>query len=126
MLGQSFKTAPLILTINMEIDMRKLIQKWLGIVDYGDNIASLLGLRARIEDLESKCDDLKYDFEGLEYTVSELEIRVDELESIDFDDLKYDLKSETDSLKEEVEEVLSNFESMTEGYTVSVKLNPPS
>jgi len=28
-------------------------------------------------------------------------------------------------LKEEVNEVLSNFESMTEGYTVSVKLNPP-
>ena len=51
---------------------------------------------------------------------------VDELESIDFDDLKYDLKSETDSLKEEVNEVLSNFELMTEGYTVSVKLNPPS
>ena len=106
--------------------MKKLIQKWLGIVDYGDNIASLLGLRARIEDLESKCDDLKYDFENLEYTQSDMECRIDELESHDFDDLKYDMKSEVDSLKEEVAEVLSNFESMTEGYTVSVKLNPPS
>ena len=53
-----------------------------------------------------------------------MECRVDELESIDFDDLKFDMKSEVDSLKEEVNEVLTNFESMTEGYTVSVKLNP--
>jgi len=127
MLGQSFKTAPLILTINMEIDMKKLIQKWLGIdtkiqsliLEWNDSLE-------RIRDLESKCDDLKYDFEGLEYTVSDLECRIDEVESIDLEDIKFDLKSETDSLKEEVNEVLSNFESMTEGYTVSVKLNPPS
>jgi len=127
MLGQSFKTAPLILTINMEIDMKKLIQKWLGIdtkiqsliLEWNDSLE-------RIRDLESKCDDLKYDFESLEYTVSDLECRIDEVESIDLEDIKFDLKSETDSLKEEVNEVLSNFESMTEGYTVSVKLNPPS
>jgi len=105
--------------------MRKLIQKWLGIIDSNSVFLELEGAFERIRDLESKCDDLKYDFESLEYTQSDLECRVDEVESIDFDDLKYDLKSETDSLKEEVNEVLSNFESMTEGYTVSVKLNPP-
>lgn len=105
--------------------MKKLIQKWLGIIDSNSAFTELEGAFERIRDLEFKCDDLKYDFEGLEYTVSELEIRTDELESIDFDDLKYDIKSEVDSLKEEVNEVLSNFESMTEGYTVSVKLNPP-
>ena len=99
--------------------MKKILQKWLGIIDSNDFIE-------RIRHLESLCDDLKYEQENLEYNLGELEIRVDELESIDFDDLKYDLKSETDSLKEEVNEVLSNFELMTEGYTVSVKLNPPS
>jgi len=107
--------------------MKKLIQKWLGIdtkiqsliLEWNDSLE-------RIRDLESKCDDLKYDFESLEYTVSDLECRIDEVESIDLEDIKFDLKSETDSLKEEVNEVLSNFESMTEGYTVSVKLNPPS
>jgi len=98
--------------------MKKILQKWLGIVDSNDFIE-------RIRHLESLCDDLKYEQENLEYNLGELEIRVDELESIDFDDLKYDLKSEAESLKEEVNEVLSNFESMTEGYTVSVKLNPP-
>ena len=106
--------------------MKKLLQKWLGIdtkiqsliLEWNDSLE-------RIRDLEYKYDDLKYDFENLEYTVNELEMRVDELESIDFDDLKYDLKSEADSLKEEVNEVLSNFEVLTEGYTVSVKLNPP-
>jgi archaellum component FlaC len=109
----------------MEIDMKKLIQKWLGIIDSNSAFLELEGAFERIRDLESQHQDIKYDFENLEYTVNELEMRVDELESIDFDDLKYDLKSETDSLKEEVNEVLSNFESMTEGYTVSVKLNPP-
>jgi archaellum component FlaC len=125
MLGQSFKTAPLILTINMEIDMKKLIQKWLGIIDSNSVFLELEGAFERIRDLESEYQDIKYDFEGLEYTVSELECRIDELESHDFDDLKYDLKSETESLKEEVNEVLTNFEVLTEGYTVSVKLNPP-
>ena len=52
-------------------------------------------------------------------------MRVEEIESIDLENIKSDIKFETDSLKEEVNEVLSNFESMTEGYTVSVKLNPP-
>ena len=99
--------------------MKKLIQNWLGIVDSNDFIE-------RIRHLESLCDDLKYEQENLEYNLNELEIRVDELESHDFDDLKYDMKADVDSLKEEVAEVLSNFESMTEGYTVSVKLNPPS
>jgi len=98
--------------------MKKLLQKWLGIVDSNDFIE-------RIRHLESLCDDLKYEQENLEYNLGELEIRVDEIEAIDIENLKYDLKSETDSLKEEVNEVLSNFELMTEGYTVSVKLNPP-
>ena len=106
--------------------MKKLIQKWLGIIDSNTALSEVEDVLERIRDLESKCDDLKYDFENLEYTQSDMECRLDEVESIDFDDLKYDLKSEAESLKEEVNEVLSNFESMTEGYTVSVKLNPPS
>ena len=112
--------------------MKKLIHKLLGIDGYYDFVKKILVTEARIRDLEIRVDalqdsshDLKYEQESLEYNLGELEIRVDEIESIDFDDLKYDLKSETDSLKEEVNEVLSNFESMTEGYTVSVKLNPP-
>ena len=105
--------------------MKLFIQKWLGIIDSNSAFAELEGVLERIRDLEFKCDDIKYETENIEYTVSELEMRTDELESIDFDDLKYDMKSEVDSLKEEVNEVLSNFESMTEGYTVSVKLNPP-
>ena len=63
--------------------------------------------------------------ESLEYNLGELEMRVDEIESIDIENLKDNLKYEVNSLKDEVNEVLSNFESMTEGYTVSVKLNPP-
>ena len=105
--------------------MKKLIQKWLGIIDSNSALYEIEGVLERIRDLESKCDDLKYDFDNLEYTQSDLECRVDEVESIDIEDLKSNLKYETDSLKEEVNEVLSNFESMTEGYTVSVKLNPP-
>ena len=105
--------------------MKKLIQKWLGIIDSNSAFLELEGAFERIRDLESKCDDLKYDFDNLEYTQSDLECRVDEVESIDFDDLKFDMKSEVDSLKEEVNEVLTNFEVLTEGYTVSVKLNPP-
>ena len=58
--------------------------------------------------------------------MGELEIRVDEIEAIDLENTVYDTKSEINSLKEEVNEVISNFENMTEGYTVSVKLNPPS
>ena len=106
--------------------MKKLIQKWLGIIDNNTSLSEVEDAFERIRDLESKCDDLRYDFENLEYTQNDLECRIDELESHDFDDLKYDLKSEAESLREEVNEVLSNFESMTEGYTVSVKLNPPS
>ena len=105
--------------------MKKLIQKWLGIIDSNSAFTELEATLERIRDLESKCDDLKYDFDNLEYTQSDMECRVDELESIDFDDLKYDMKSEVESLKEEVNEVLTNFEVLTEGYTVSVKLNPP-
>jgi archaellum component FlaC len=107
--------------------MKKLLQKWLGI---DTKIQSLIlewnDCLERIRDLESQYQDIKYDFEGLEYTVGDIDSRVEDLENIDFDDLKYDMKSEVESLKEEVNEVLSNFESMTEGYTVSVKLNPPS
>lgn len=105
--------------------MRKLIQKWLGIIDSNSALSEVEYAFERIRDLESKCDDLKYEQESLEYNLGELEMRVDEIEAIDIENLKYDLKSETDLLKDEVNEVLSNFESMTEGYTVSVKLNPP-
>ena len=105
--------------------MRKLIHKLLGIDGYYDFMKKILVVEAEIRDLKIKCDDIKYETENCEYTVNELEMRVDEIEAIDIEDLKYDLKSETDSLKDEVNEVLSNFESMTEGYTVSVKLNPP-
>ena len=99
--------------------MKKILQKWLGIVDSNDFIE-------RIRHLESLCDDLKYGQENLEYNLGELEIRVDEIEAIDIENLKDDMKYEVNNLKDEVNEVLSNFESMTEGYTVSVKLNPPS
>jgi len=105
--------------------MKKLIQKWLGIIDSNSALYEIEGILERIRDLESKCDDLKYDFENLEYTQSDIDSRVEDLENIDFDDLKFDMKSEVDSLKEEVNEVLTNFEVLTEGYTVSVKLNPP-
>ena len=99
--------------------MKKILQKWLGIVDSNEFIE-------RIRHLESLCDDLKYEQENLEYNLGELEIRVDEIEAIDIENLKDDMKSEINYLKDEVNEVLTNFESMTEGYTVSVKLNPPS
>lgn len=112
--------------------MRKLIHKLLGIDGYYDFMKKILVAEARMTDLKIRVDaledssnDLKYEQESLEYNLNELEIRVDEIEAIDIENLKDDLKIETDSLKEEVEEVLSNFESMTEGYTVSVKLNPP-
>ena len=98
--------------------MKKILQKWLGVVDSNEFIE-------RIRHLESQCDDLKYEQENLEYSLGELEIRVDEIEAIDIENLKDDMKSEVNYLKDEVNEVLTNFESMTEGYTVSVKLNPP-
>lgn len=105
--------------------MKKILQKWLGIIDSNTALSEVEHVLERVRDLESLCDDLKYEQENLEYNLGELEVRVDEIEAIDIENLKYDLKSETDSLKEEVNEVLSNFELMTEGYTVSVKLNPP-
>ena len=106
--------------------MKKLLQRWLGITN--SNIAFFEELEHalnRVRDLESLCDDLKYEQENLEYNLSELEVRVDEVEEIDIQEMKENLKNEVDLLKQEVNEVLSNFESMTEGYTVSVKLNPP-
>ena len=112
--------------------MRKLIHKLLGIDGYYDFMKKILVVEARMRDLEIRVDalqdsshDLKYEQESLEYNLGELEIRVDEIEAIDLENTVYDTKSEIDSLKEEVNEVLSNFERMTEGYTVSVKLNPP-
>ena len=101
--------------------MRKLIHKLLGIDGYYDFVKKILVTEAKIRDLEIRVDalqdssdDLKYEQESLEYNLGELEIRVDEVESIDIE-----------NLKEEVKKVISNFENMTEGYTVSVKLNPP-
>ena len=101
--------------------MRNLIHKLLGIDGYYDFVKKILVAEARMRDLEIRVDalqdssdDLKYEQESLEYNLSELEIKVDEVESIDIE-----------NLKDEVKEVISNFENMTEGYTVSVKLNPP-
>jgi uncharacterized coiled-coil protein SlyX len=101
--------------------MRKLIHKLLGIDGYYDFVKKILVAEARMRDLEIRVDalqdssdDLKYEQESLEYNLGELEIRVDEVESIDIE-----------NLKDEVKKVISNFENMTEGYTVSVKLNPP-
>lgn len=112
--------------------MRKLIHKLLGIDGYYDFVKKILVAEARMRDLEIRVDalqdsshDLKYEQESLEYNLGELEMRVDEIEAIDLENTVYDTKSEIDSLKEEVNEVISNFENMTEGYTVSVKLNPP-
>lgn len=101
--------------------MRKLIHKLLGIDGYYDFVKKILVAEARMRDLEIRVDalqdlsdDLKYEQESLEYNLNELEIRVDEIEAIDIE-----------NLKDEVKKVISNFENMTEGYTVSVKLNPP-
>ena len=101
--------------------MRKLIHKLLGIDGYYDFVKKILVAEARMRDLEIRVDalqdssdDLKYEQESLEYNLGELEMRVDEVESIDIE-----------NLKDEVKKVISNFENMTEGYTVSVKLNPP-
>src|SRR5210317_502143 len=101
--------------------MRKLIHKLLGIDGYYNFVEKILVAEARMRDLEIRVDalqdssdDLKYEQESLEYNLGELEIRVDEVESIDIE-----------NLKDEVKKVISNFENMTEGYTVSVKLNPP-
>lgn len=105
--------------------MKKLIQKWLGIIDGNTAYLELEGALERIRDLESLCDDLKYEQENLEYNLSELEIRVDEIEEIDIQNFKDNLKDKVNALKDEVNDVLSDFEIMTEGYTVSVKLNPP-
>lgn len=90
--------------------------------------AEMQELRDNLEYLESQYDDTKYLAEDLESQVSELESRIDEKEDeLDnsFVDLENRLETEIDSLKEEVNEVLTDFEKMTEGYTVSVKLNPP-
>jgi archaellum component FlaC len=94
--------------------MKLFIQKWLGIIDSNSAFTELEHALNRIRDLESQYDDLKYDFESFEYNLGELEIKIDEIESIDLE-----------NIKEKVNEVLTDFESMTEGYTVSVKLNPP-
>jgi len=94
--------------------MKLFIQKWLGIIDSNSAFTELEHALNRIRDLESQYDDLKYDFESFEYNLGELEIKIDEIESIDLE-----------NIKEKVNKVLADFESMTEGYTVSVKLNPP-
>ena len=91
-------------------------------------LAEINQLREDLEYLESQYDDTKYLAEDLESQVSELESRIDEKEDeLDnsFVDLENRLETEVVSLKEEVNEVLTDFEKMTEGYTVSVKLNPP-
>ena len=105
--------------------MKLFIQKWLGIIDSNSAFTELEHALNRIRDLESQYDDLKYDLESFEYNLGELEIRIDEIESIDIQDMKKDLEFEKDLLKQNVDVILSDFKSMTEGYTVSVKLNKP-
>ena len=105
--------------------MKLFIQKWLGIIDSNSAFTELEHALNRIRDLESQYYDLKYDLESFEYNLGELEIRIDEIESIDIQDMKKDLEFEKDLLKQNVDVILSDFKSMTEGYTVSVKLNKP-
>ena len=80
--------------------MRKLIHKLLGIEGYYDFVKKILVAEARMKDLEIRVDalqdssdDLKYEQESLEYNLGELEIRVDEIESIDIQDIKYEVKN---------------------------------
>ena len=100
--------------IYMEIIMKKILQQWLGI---NVNTVEIENLFERMRDLESKVDDLKYDLENVEYKADELENRVDEVEEIDIETLK--------ETKKELDRVVDEFEIMKDGYTVSVKLNPP-
>ena len=107
--------------------MKLFIQKWLGIIDSNSAFTELEHALNRIRDLESQYDDLKYEQENFEYTMCELEGTVNEIveEPINIKEIKENLKYEMTELKEDINEVLADLESMTEGYTVSVKLNPP-
>ena len=51
--------------------MKKLLQKWLGIIDSNTALSEVEYAFERIRDLESKCDDLKYEQESLEYNLGE-------------------------------------------------------
>lgn len=86
--------------------------------------AEMQELRDNLEYLESQYEDTKYLTEDLESQVSDLESRADDFEYAT-DNIRTDLESDFRGLQTEVNEVLTNFETMTEGYTVSVKLNPP-
>ena len=86
--------------------------------------AEMQELRDNLEYLESQYEDTKYLAENLELQVSELESKADDFEYAT-DNIRTDLESDFRGLQEEVNEVLTDFETMTEGYTVSVKLNPP-
>ena len=94
--------------------MKKILQQWLGI---NVNTVEIENLFERMRDLESKIDDLKYELENVEYKADELEGRIDEVEEIDIGTLR--------ETKKELDRVVDEFESMKDGYTVSVKLNPP-
>ena len=86
--------------------------------------AEMQELRDNLEHLESQYEDTKYLAEDLESQVSELESKADDFEYAT-DNIRTDLENDFQGLQEEVNEVLTDFEKMTEGYTVSVKLNPP-
>ena len=86
--------------------------------------AEMQELRDNLEYLESQYEDTKYLAEDLESQVSDLDSRADDFEYAT-DNIRTDLESDFRGLQEEVNEVLTDFETMTEGYTVSVKLNPP-
>lgn len=94
--------------------MRDKLQKWLGIHTMNKEV---IMLGERLRELEAQYDDLKYETENNEYRSGELEMRIDEIEEIDIQSLK-------DS-KEELNRVVDEFESMKDGYTISVKLKPP-
>lgn len=94
--------------------MRYKLQKWLGIHTMNKEVMMYV---ERLRDLESQIDDIKYETENNEYKSGELEMRMDEIEEIDIQSLK-------DS-KEELNRIVDEFESMKDGYTISVKLKPP-
>ena len=108
----------------MEFIKNKLIAL-LGLNDLKtDLLIAINEVRDNLEYLESQYEDTKYLAEDLESQVSELESKADDFTDAT-DNIRTDLESDFRGLQEEINEVLTDFEKMTDGYTVSVKLNPP-
>ena len=99
-------------------------QKLIALLGLKNLYVEMQELRDNLEYLESQYDDTKYLAEDLESQVSDLDSRADDFEYAT-DNIRTDLESDFRGLQEEINEVLTDFEKMTEGYTVSVKLNPP-